>query len=51
MSIAGSKGVDMNDNNKFKPIVEGIEEGIIISRWIIIVACLLGIAYSWVVGQ
>ena len=41
----------MNDNNKYKPIVEGIEEGIVISRWIFIVVCLLGIVYSWTVGK
>lgn len=51
MSLAGSKGVDMNDNNKYKPIVEGIEEGLVISRWIFIVVCLLGIVYSLTVGK
>lgn len=41
----------MNNNNKYKPIIEGIEEGLVISRWILIVACLLGLIYSWTVGK
>lgn len=50
MSLAGSKGVDMKDN-KYNPIIEGIEEGLVISKWIFIVVCLLGIVYSWIVGK